>query len=90
MEALGVCSRLPSGYHRDLQLIKAPLFRGIDLCQQTLGILPAALAGIRFRPEKIRLDPSIHAAERAYRLVVSEGIPFRDAYLRIARELDQT
>ena len=90
VEALSICSRLPSGYHRDLQLIKAPLFRGIDLCQQTLGILPAALAGIRFRPEKIRLDPSIHAAERAYRLVVSEGIPFRDAYLRIARELDQT
>jgi argininosuccinate lyase len=90
VEALSICSRLPSGYHRDLQLIKAPLFRGIDLCQQTLGILPAALAGIRFRPEKIRLDPSIHAAERAYRLVVSEGIPFRDAYLRIARELDKT
>jgi argininosuccinate lyase len=90
VEALSICSRLPSGYHRDLQLIKAPLFRGIDLCQQTLGILPAALAGIRFLPEKIRLDPSIHAAERAYALVVSEGIPFRDAYLRIARELDKT
>ena len=90
VEALSICSRLPSGYHRDLQLIKAPLFRGIDLCQQTLGILPAALAGIRFLPGKIRLDPSIHAAERAYALVVSEGIPFRDAYLRIARELDKT
>jgi argininosuccinate lyase len=90
VEALSICSRLPSGYHRDLQLIKAPLFRGIDLCQQTLGILPAALAGIRFLPEKIRLDPSSHAAERAYALVVSEGIPFRDAYLRIARELDKT
>jgi argininosuccinate lyase len=90
VEALSICSRLPSGYHRDLQLIKAPLFRGIDLCQQTLGILPAALAGIRFRPEKIRLDPSVHAAERAYALVVGEGIPFRDAYLRIARELDET
>jgi argininosuccinate lyase len=90
VEALGVCSRLPSGYHRDLQLIKAPLFRGIDLCLQTLAILPAALAGVRFRPEKIRLDPSIHAAQRAYELVVREGIPFRDAYLRVARELDKT
>jgi argininosuccinate lyase len=87
VEALSVYSRLPSGYHRDLQLIKSPLFRGIDLCQQTLDILPAALAGVRFRPEKIRLDPSIHAAERAYELVVSEGIPFREAYLRIARDL---
>src|SRR6185437_6873644 len=30
-EVLGVCAKLPSGYQRDLQLIKAPLFRGIDL-----------------------------------------------------------
>ena len=84
VEALGIFSRLPSGYHRDLQLIKAPLFRGIDLALQTLDILPAALAGVRFRPENIRLDPSIHAAERAYELVLKEGIPFRDAYRRIA------
>jgi argininosuccinate lyase len=90
VETLGIFSRLPSGYHRDLQLIKAPLFRGIDLCQQTLDILPAALAGVRFRPGNIRLDPSIHAAQRAYELVVSEGIPFREAYLRVARELDET
>jgi argininosuccinate lyase len=87
VEALGVFSRLPSGYHRDLQLIKAPLFRGIDLCLQTLDILPAALEGVAFRPDRIRLDPSIHAAERAYALVVQEGIPFREAYLRVAREL---
>jgi len=84
VEALGIFSRLPSGYHRDLQLIKAPLFRGIDLALQTLDILPAALEGVRFRPENIRLDPSIHAAERAYALVLKEGIPFRDAYRRIA------
>jgi argininosuccinate lyase len=87
VEALGIVSRLPSGYHRDLQLIKAPLFRGIDLCQQTLEILPAALEGLRFRPENIRLDPSIHATEQAYRLVLEEGIPFREAYLRVGREL---
>ena len=82
-------TNLPSGYHRDLQLIKLPLFRGIVLCLQTLDILPAALAGVSFRPEKIRLEPSIHAAERAYALVVREGIPFREAYQRIAREIDE-
>ena len=49
-EVLGVTQKLTSGYHRDLQLIKPPLFRGIDSCQQTLDILPAALAGVRFRP----------------------------------------
>ena len=86
-EALGLCAKLPSGYQRDLQLLKAPLFRGIDLAQQTLDLLPAALDAIRFRPERIRLDPAIHAAEEANRLVVAEGIPFREAYRRVAAKL---
>ena len=86
-EALAIVAKLPSGYQRDLQLLKAPLFRGIDLAVQTLDILPPALAGVRFRPENIRLDPAIHAAERANRLVVEEGIPFREAYRRVAAEL---
>ncbi|MBV9913424.1 MAG: argininosuccinate lyase [Sinobacteraceae bacterium] len=82
-EALAVCAKLPSGYQRDLQLLKFPLFRGIDLATQTLGILPAALDAMQFVPERIRLDPSIHAAEEANRLVMQEGISFREAYRRI-------
>jgi argininosuccinate lyase len=89
-EALGLCAKLPSGYQRDLQLLKSPLFRGIDLAQQTLGILPAALDAMRFRPERIRLDPAIHAAEEANRLVVAEGIPFREAYRRVAAKLKRS
>jgi argininosuccinate lyase len=89
VEALGVYSRLPSGYNRDLQLIKAPLFRGIDVCAQVLVVLPAALDGLRFRPENIRLDPAIQAAARANELVVKEGIPFRDAYRRVAVDIEK-
>jgi argininosuccinate lyase len=86
-EALGVCAKLPSGYHRDLQLLKFPLFRAIDLALETLALLPPAIGALKFRPESIRLDPAIHAAEEANRLVVSEGIPFREAYRRVARKL---
>jgi argininosuccinate lyase len=86
-EALGIIAKLPSGYQRDLQLLKAPLFRGIDLALQTLDILPSALAGVKFRPENIVLDPAIHAAEQANRLVVEEGIPFREAYRRVGAAL---
>ena len=71
-EVLGITQKLSSGYHRDLQLIKAPLFRGIDSCLQTLEILPSALDGVSFRPENIRLDPGIHAAAAANALVVKE------------------
>jgi argininosuccinate lyase len=83
IEALAVPAKLTSGYHRDLQLLKAPLFRGIDLAAETLAILSSALPGVRFHPERIRLDPGLHAAEEAYRLVLDEGIPFREAYRRV-------
>jgi argininosuccinate lyase len=42
---------------------------------------------MRFKPANVTLDPSIHAAERANQLVVSEGIPFREAYRRVGAEL---
>ena len=86
-EVLNITQKLSSGYHRDLQLIKPPLFRGIDSCLDTLEILPIALAGVRFRPENIHLDPQIHAAAEANALVAKEGIPFREAYRRIAAKL---
>ncbi|MBL8268355.1 argininosuccinate lyase [Steroidobacter sp.] len=87
LEVMGIVAKLPSGYQRDLQLIKVPLFRSIDLCLDTLAILPSALAGVTFRQERIRLDPSIHAASEANELVVKEGISFREAYRRIGDQL---
>jgi len=87
LEALAVCAKLPSGYQRDLQLLKFPLFRGIDLGLATLAIVAPAIGALQFQPGNIRLDPSIHAAEQANRLAVAEGIPFREAYRRIAAQL---
>jgi argininosuccinate lyase len=86
-EALAICAKLPSGYQRDLQLLKFPLFRGIDIAGQTLGILAAAVDALRFTPKRIRIDPAVHAAGQAYALVLKEGIPFREAYRRIAQQL---
>ena len=87
LEALAICAKLPSGYHRDLQLLKFPLFRGIDLALETLAILPAAIGSLQLRPAAVKLDPAIHAAEEANRMVVAEGIPFREAYRRVAAKL---
>ena len=42
------------------------------------------LDALQFRPDRIRIDPAVHAAGEANALVVSEGLPFRDAYRRIA------
>jgi argininosuccinate lyase len=87
VEVLGITAKLPSGYQRDLQLIKAPLFRSIDVCGETLEIMAAAIPELRFRPDRIRLDPGIHAAAEANALVAREGIPFREAYRRVGQKL---
>jgi len=85
-EVLGIFAKLPSGYQRDLQLIKPPLFRGIDLALATAGIMAVGIDGVRFRADRIKLDPSIHAAEEANALVAREGIPFREAYRRVGEK----
>lgn len=87
-ETLAITAKLPSGYQRDLQRLKAPLFRTIDLADDTLGIMAHALSGVVFRPENIALSDDLQAAQRASTLAVNEGIPFREAYRRVADSLD--
>jgi len=87
VEALAIPAKLTSGYHRDLQLLKPPLFAGIDDAAATLALVAEVLPRLAFRPDRIRLAPELYAAERAYRLVLDEGIPFREAYRRVAAEL---
>ena len=84
-ESLMITAKLPSGYHRDLQRLKSPLFRAIDLAVDTVDIMAYLLEGLRFNAESIRLDDGIFATEEAYRIVTEEGVPFRDAYRRVAK-----
>jgi argininosuccinate lyase len=83
-EILGLTAKLTSGYHRDLQRIKAPLFRSIDLAADVLAIMAHALPSVRFRAENIELPAELYAAEQANELVVKQGLPFREAYRRVA------
>ncbi|MCO4812666.1 MAG: argininosuccinate lyase [Gammaproteobacteria bacterium] len=83
-EALMITAKLPSGYHRDLQRLKAPVFRSIDLAVDSVDIMAYVLEGLAFLPDNISLDEGIFATAEAYRLVTEEGIPFREAYRKIA------
>jgi argininosuccinate lyase len=84
-ESLMITAKLPSGYHRDLQRLKSPLFRSIDLTIESVDIMAYLLDGLNFLPQNIRLDEGIFATEEAYRLVREKGIPFRDAYRQVAQ-----
>ncbi|HBE88164.1 MAG TPA: argininosuccinate lyase, partial [Elusimicrobia bacterium] len=82
-KALSLAGNLPSGYNRDAQLGKGPLFAGLDAALASLGIMAKVTEGLRFVPERCRLAPELFATEEAYKLVKA-GVPFRDAYRRVA------
>lgn len=83
-----ICSKMTSGYHRDLQLIKEPLFRLIDTTFDSLKIVAHAVPGLEFVPSKLdaAMTRELYAAERAFKLVAESGMSFRDAYAKIAEE----
>jgi argininosuccinate lyase len=87
MEILGITTKLSSGYQRDLQRLKPPLFRAIDLAGASAEIMAHLIKGVEFVADNIELDDAIFAAEQANKLAVEEGMSFRDAYLQVAQGL---
>lgn len=85
-ECLMITAKLPSGFQRDVQRMKAPVFRAIDVTIDSLQIMALLLSKVTFRSENINLDAGLYAAEEAYALVRTEGVPFREAYRRIAKK----
>ena len=85
-ESLMITAKLQSGYQRDLQRLKPPLFRGIDLAVDSVDVMALVLDGLSFNPDNIKLDAGSYATEEAYRLVTEQGMPFRDAYRQVGEK----
>lgn len=77
---------LPTGYNRDLQEDKAPLFDTVDTLLLTLPAVAGALRTAEFRPEAMRdaLDTVMLATDLADHLV-RRGVPFRTAHETVGR-----
>ena len=80
---------LPSGYHRDLQLTKAPTLRGLDEALATARLVPRLVGGLTWDRARLAaaITPECYATDRAVELA-ARGVPFRDAYREIAASLD--
>jgi argininosuccinate lyase len=89
-ECLMIAAKLPSGFQRDLQRLKPPLFRAIDLTIDSLDVMAHLVKGVTFRRDQISMGDELYAAEQAYELVTKEGIPFREAYRRIAKRYTES
>ena len=84
-----LASGLPSNYHRDLQLLKKPLFGAVTSARSWLDVLIALVPALEVDAAKAAAACSddIYAAHQAYALAQG-GMPFRDAYRQVAKELE--
>jgi argininosuccinate lyase len=73
---------LPSGYQRDLQEDKEPLFAAHDQIAAMLAVATGALAATRFNEEKLKSAAANDAllATEAADYLVRKGVPFRQAH----------
>jgi argininosuccinate lyase len=78
---------LISGYNRDLQLTKEPLFRAIDVTKDCTSMMALVVSGIKFDEHKCKaaMSDELYATEEAYHLV-KKGMSFRDAYKKVGQK----
>jgi len=82
---LGLKSKLTSGYHRDFQLLKEPLLRGLDRTREMLIMLAAAVPHLVVDRDRAAaaLSGGVLATDEVMRRV-ERGEPFRAAYRAVA------
>ena len=83
-----ITGNLPSGYFRDMQILKEvffPLFDEMDSC---LDIVEYAVRGMEVKTD-IMSDPKYRLAFSVEKVndLVAEGVPFRDAYRKVAASI---
>jgi len=83
---LNVINGLPSGYNQDFQLTKGPFLKGLEITDSSLQVSNLIISGLKVNKESLKkaFSPEIFATDEAYKLV-KEGVPFRDAYRRVAK-----
>ncbi len=82
---------LPSGYHRDLQLTKRSLVHGFNTSLKSLDIIPDLLRTIKINKTNSNnyIDNEMKMTDKVYSLV-SDGVPFRDAYSLVKNSDDHS
>lgn len=89
-EILLMTSNLPSGYHRDLQLLKEHLFPAFQTLKDCLTMVSLMLANISVK-ENILADDKykyVFSVEEVNKRVL-QGVPFRDAYKEIGMAIEE-
>ncbi|WP_266368240.1 argininosuccinate lyase [Tellurirhabdus rosea] len=90
MEVTLVLSNLPSGYHRDMQILKEVLMPAFDELLDCLNICAFMLEQLQVKPNLLDDDryDLLFSVERVNELVL-QGVPFREAYRIVGKEINE-
>ncbi|MGI8582035.1 MAG: argininosuccinate lyase [Chitinophagaceae bacterium] len=88
-EIMMMTTNLPSGYHRDLQLLKEhliPAFYDLQYCLKMAGLMISNIQVKKniLEDEKYKFIFSVEEVNK----LVSEGMSFRDAYKKIGADIE--
>jgi len=89
-ELEAVSGKLTSGYHRDLQLTKEPVIRTVLELSDMLLIVTRVMEELGIEADRLEsvMEPELYATHAALSLT-NDGLPFREAYLRVATEIKE-
>lgn len=84
-----ITSNLPSGYFRDLQLIKENFLPAFDEIESILAMVTRMVEGMKVNTDIADDDryKMMYSVETVNKLVLN-GTPFRDAYLKVGRDIE--
>ena len=83
-------TNLPSGYHRDLQLLKEKLFPAFQSLRDCIRMTGVMLSRISIKDNILADDQYkfLFSVEEVNKLVL-QGVPFRDAYKKVGVDVEQ-
>ena len=82
-------TNLPSGYHRDLQLLKEHLFPAFQTLKDCIEMAGLMLSNIEVKPDLLKDEKYkyLFTVDLVNQLVL-QGIPFRDAYIQVGKSVE--
>lgn len=83
-------TNLPSGYHRDLQLLKENLFPAFQSLNECLEMTAFMLQSIRIKEDILKDEKYAYLfSVDAVNAEVINGMPFREAYKKVGLEIER-
>lgn len=89
-EIMMMTTNLPSGYHRDLQLLKEHLFPAFKTLNDCINMAALMLSNIEVKKDILADEKYkyLFSVEEVNKLV-NNGMPFRDAYKKVGLDIEE-